>query len=221
MEAMADRSQHPFELGIWEDDRANETDIWWNSDSTEYRSLDEGDDKPLVQDMRELLLFKARREQVRNQEASESEDGNVELPMMPDMRNVVQQREGEEGGPCRATLQPRRRPYGTTGRDTGRHSLGPFLNARKDAIRANHAAVLTALMNLLSAHQDGITGGLGRGNQINFLCGSLPLWFSNNGPLFKFRPITAGCMRGRFKEVEGLAKQMHIRNHSNGQTGVQ
>ena len=49
MEAMEDRSQHPFELGIGEDGRANESNVRRNSDGTEYRSLDEVDDDPLDQ----------------------------------------------------------------------------------------------------------------------------------------------------------------------------
>ena len=140
MEMMGEPAQHPFELGIGEDSRANEwCDIRRNSDDTEYHSPDELDDAPLVQDVRDPSSFEARRERVRNPETSgsESEDDNAELTVMPDMRNVIQRREGKEGGPRRASIQPRRRPSGTAGRDTHRHSLGSFLNTRKDAIRTD------------------------------------------------------------------------------------
>ena len=181
-----------------------------NSDGTEYHSPDEGHDDPLVQDVRDPSSFEARRERVRNPEGtgSDSEDGDV--PPLLDMRNAAQRREGEEGGSSRANLLPR-----------VRHTLGSFLNARKEAIRANRVDVLTALMDLFSAHPDGITGGLGWGNQINLICEKIGVWFSNNGPCRQFRLITAERVRRRLKEVENIAKQMHSRHHSNDQTGAE
>ena len=90
MEAMEDRSQHPFELGTDEEGRVDESNIRPNSDGTEYHSSDELDDAPLVQDARDPSSFEARRERVRNPETSESEseDDNADLPVMPDMRKA-------------------------------------------------------------------------------------------------------------------------------------
>ena len=75
-------------------------------------------------------------------------------------------------------------------------------------------------MDLFSAHPDGITGSLGWGNRINFIRAQLHVWFSNDGPLCQFCLITAERMRGRLKEVEDFARKLHLRNHSNDQTGA-
>ena len=66
MEAMEDRSKHPFELDIDEEGRVDESNIRRNSDGTEYHSPDEGHDDPLVQDVRDPSLFEARPERLRN-----------------------------------------------------------------------------------------------------------------------------------------------------------
>jgi len=103
---------------------------------------------------------------------------------------------------------------------TGTITLGDFLNRDKDDVRPTHLTPLTELLNLAVAHSDGVVGALGHNNRTKWIQDNTDFFFSRQGPLRAFKPVTAPVLARRIASVQTLARRFYDRHHSNDPSGA-
>ncbi len=104
-----------------------------------------------------------------------------------------------------------------------RSALGPFVfssNGRTGIRSANHAAGLIGLLQLASAHPNGLIGTLGHNNWTTWFQENIDAIFQANGPLGMFNQISPMVLARHFSMASNQAKELYDCHHSNNQSGA-
>jgi hypothetical protein len=104
-----------------------------------------------------------------------------------------------------------------------RSALGPFVfasNGRTGIRSANHAAGLIGLLQLASAHPNGLIGTLGHNNWTTWFQENIDAIFQANGPLGMFKQISPMVLAQHFSTASNPAKEIYNCHHSNNQSSA-
>lgn len=153
---------------------------------------------------------------------SDDSDGNA--------RNVRQRTNSNvDVGGRRATVRrnpnanrggPANADDNNTGRARPRTQLGGFVATNGTELRSpGHATGLTGILQLGSAHQDGIIGAFGHNNKTRWFLDNIDAIFADDGPLRAYLRINARTLMRHFSEAQQLARSIYTQDHSNEPTG--
>jgi hypothetical protein len=164
-----------------------------------------------------------RREVIADADLSSPSDSKlvVEMFSIPPLAQQPQQQCQERSSLSLSNSTNRTRLPSTKGISNAprrRAPLGPFVftsNGRTGIRSTNHATGLIGILQLASAHPNGLIGTLGNNNWQSWFQENIDAIFQSDGPLGIFNQILPLFLARHFSTASNQAKELYDRHHSN------
>ena len=93
-------------------------------------------------------------------------------------------------------------------------------SARANEVHPDRVRELEGILQLASAHPDGIGGSLGHGNRSQWVTANIGAFFDPNGPLGRYTQVNVDTLMRHIRTAQEVARSIYTRDHSNDRTGA-